>query len=118
MMRIASTRRALLGLGVVGLLALPAAASATPVVTLKAAAVPIPINPSNPHSANFPGTGDILGAGAALEVEFTIHGTEYGGSPSPITQIKTYAPAGVKLNTKGFATCSEIFIRSAAFSWM
>jgi hypothetical protein len=112
MMRIASTRKALLGLGVMGLLAgLPAAATATPTVTLKAAAVPIPVNLSNPHSANYPGTGDILGAGAALEVEIGIHGSEYGGSPSPITQIKTYAPTGVKLNTKGFATCSEAVIK-------
>ena len=112
MMRIASTRRALLGLGITGLLAgLPAAASAAPVVTLKAAAVPIPINLSNPHSPTYPGTGDILGAGTALEVEFTIQGTEYGGSPSPITQIKTYAPAGSKLTTTGFATCSENIIK-------
>jgi hypothetical protein len=112
MMRRASTRRALLGLGVVGLLAgLPASAAAKPEVTLKAAAVPIPINLSNPHSATYPGTGDILGAGAALEVEFKITGTEYGGSPAPITQIKTYAPAGTKLTTKGFATCSEAVIK-------
>jgi hypothetical protein len=107
-----SVRRALLGLGVVVLLAgLPAAASAMPVVTVKAAPVPIPINLSNPHSATYPGTGDILGAGAALEVEFKISGTEYGGSPSPITQIKTYAPAGIKLTTKGFATCTEATIK-------
>ncbi|MGH2853570.1 MAG: hypothetical protein ACRDLF_05190 [Solirubrobacteraceae bacterium] len=112
MMRRASTRRALLGLGVVGLLAgLPASAAAKPEVTLKAAAVPIPINLSNPHSATYPGTGDILGAGAALEVEFKITGTEYGGSPAPITQIKTYAPAGTKLTTKGFATCSETVLK-------
>jgi len=112
MMRKASTRRALLGLGVVGLLAaLPTAASATPTVTLKAAAVPIPINLSSSHSATYPGTGDILGAGAAIETEFTIHGTEYGGGPSPITQVKVTLPAGVKLNKNGFATCSEVVLK-------
>jgi len=116
MMRIASTRRALLGLGVVGLLAgLPAAASATPTVTIKAAAVPIPINPANPHSATYPGTGDILGAGFAVEVEATIHGTEYGtgstAGPSPITQVKVTSPPGVKLSTNGFPTCSESVLK-------
>lgn len=112
MMRIASTRRVLLGLGVMGLLAgLPAAASATPTVTLKAAPVPIPINPANSHSATYPGTGDILGAGAAFEAEFMIHGTEYGGGPPPITQVKAIFPPGVKLTTKGFATCSEAALK-------
>jgi hypothetical protein len=110
MMRTASTRRALLGLCTLGLLALPAAASATPVVTLKAAAVPIPINPANPNSATYPGTGDILGAPTALEAEYVITGTEYGGAPSPITQIKFYAPTGAKLHTTGWATCSKATI--------
>lgn len=117
MMRKASTRRALLGLGVLGLLAgLPATASARPEVTLKAAAVPIPINPANPNSATYPGTGDILGAGAAIETEFKIIGTEYGvgaqASPSPITQVKVFVPSGVKLHTTGWATCSEAVIKT------
>ncbi len=117
MMRTASTRRALLGLCILGLLAgLPAAASATPVVTLKAAAVPIPINPANPHSATYPGTGDILGAPTAFESEFTITGTEYGtgsqASPSPITQVKVFVPSGAKLHTTGWATCTEEIIKA------
>jgi hypothetical protein len=111
MMRIASTRKALFGLAVVGLLAaLPAAASAA-TVEFKAVAVPIPINPSSKNSANYPGTGDILGAGAAFEAEYKISGNEYGGAPSPITQVKVLLPPGVKLNTKGFATCSEIVLK-------
>src|SRR5271166_3431576 len=69
LMRRASTCLALLGLAVLGL---PAAASAAPVVTFKAKAVPIP---------GFPHTGNILGAGAAEQVEWTIKGTEYGGFP-------------------------------------
>ncbi len=113
MMRTASTRRALLGLCTLGLLALPATASATPVVTLKAAAVPVPINPANPHSPTYPGTGDILGAPTAIETEFIITGTEYGGAPSPITQIKVYAPSGTKLHTTGWATCSKATIEKS-----
>jgi hypothetical protein len=116
MRRIASTRRALLALGVAGLTAgLPAAASATPTVAIKAAAVPVPINPANPHSATYPGTGDILGAGFAVEVEAMIHGTEYGtgstAGPDPITQVKVISPPGLKLNTNGFATCSESVLK-------
>ncbi|MGH2854058.1 MAG: hypothetical protein ACRDLF_07680 [Solirubrobacteraceae bacterium] len=94
-----------------GLLAgVPGVASARPVVTLKAAAVPIPIDLSNPHSATYPGTGAILGAPAALELEDTISGIEYWGSPSPLTQIKVYTPAGVTVHTQGFATCTEAIL--------
>lgn len=82
-----------------------ATASAAPVVTVKAKIVPIPINPSSPHSPTYPGTGNILGAGAALEAELKISGTEYGGFPSPVTKVVVELPAGVKLHTQGFATC-------------
>ena len=54
-MRRISTCLAVLGLAVLGL---SASASAAPTITLKAKAVPIP---------GFPGTGNILGAGAALQ---------------------------------------------------
>jgi hypothetical protein len=60
----------------------------------------------------FPGTGDILGAGAVFQGEGTVSGTEYGGSPPPITEIKFYAPAGVKLHPQGFATCSSAILES------
>ncbi len=66
-MRRASTCLAVLGLA---LLALAGTASAAPTVTFKAKAVPIP---------GFPHTGNIFGAGAAVEAEFHISGTEYGG---------------------------------------
>jgi hypothetical protein len=90
-----------LGLGVLGL---SGTASAAPTITLKVAAVPIP---------GFPGTGDILGAGAALEVQGTILGTEYGGFPPPLTEIKFYAPAGAKLHPQGFATCAPTVITAS-----
>jgi hypothetical protein len=94
LMRRASTCLALLGLAVFGL---PAVASAAPTVTFKEKAVPIP---------GFPHTGNILGAGAALQTEWTIKGTEYGGFPPPLIGVNVYLPAGVKLHPQGFVTCS------------
>jgi hypothetical protein len=93
-MRRASTCLAMLGLAVLGL---PAVASAAPTVKLFAKAVPI---------SGFPGTGNILGAGAAVEVKATITGTEStGGVPSQVTGVNVYSPAGTKINQKGFVTC-------------
>jgi hypothetical protein len=94
-MRRASTVVAVLALG---LLALPAMASALPTVTFKAKAVPIP---------HFPNTGNIYGAGAAVEAEYTITGTEYLGAPSPIIGVNFYLPKGTVLHTSGFPTCPQ-----------
>jgi hypothetical protein len=99
MMRRISTCLAVLGLAVLGL---SATASAAPTITFKAKAVPIP---------GFPGTGNILGAGASLQTEFTITGTEYGGFPPPLIGVKVYGPAGSKLQTQGFATCAPNVIK-------
>jgi hypothetical protein len=87
-----------LGVAVVGL---AATASAAPTFTFKTKALPIP---------GFPGTGDILGAGAVIQVQATISGTEYGGFPPPLTGVKYYAPAGAKLHPQGFATCAPSVI--------
>ncbi len=92
-MRRASTCLSLLSLALLGL---PAAASAAPTVTFKAKAVPIP---------GFPHTGNILGAGAAEQSEWTIRGTEYGGFPPPLVGVNVYLPAGTKLHPQGFTTC-------------
>jgi hypothetical protein len=94
-MRRASTCLAVLGLA---LLAIPGVASALPTVTFKAQAVPI---------TGFPGTGNILGAGAAVKAEYTIAGTEYQGSPPPIIGVNFFLPSGSKLHTSGFPTCSK-----------
>jgi hypothetical protein len=94
------------------LVVLPATALAAPAVSIKAKIVPIPIEPSKPNSPNYPGTGNILGAGAALEATLTISGTEYGGFPSPLTQVVVELPAGVKLHQSGFATCSTAVLES------
>src|ERR1700685_443413 len=71
-------------------------AAAAPKVTFRTTPVPIP---------GVPGTGDILGAGAEIEVQVTIAGTEYGGFPSPLVGMTIYAPSGVEVDTKGFASC-------------
>jgi hypothetical protein len=73
-----------------------AVAAAAPVVTIKAKIVPI---------KGFPGTGNILGAGAAVESNVTISGTEYGGFPPPLIGVNVFLPKGTVLNTKGFPTC-------------
>ena len=101
LMRRASTCLAVLGLA---LLALPGVASATPKVTFKAEAVPIP---------GFPHTGDILGAGTALKAEYTIEGTEYLGSPPPPIGINFYLPKGAVLHSGGFPTCSEEVLKQS-----
>jgi hypothetical protein len=96
-----STCLAVLGLAALGLSAI---ASAAPTITLKTKAVPIP---------GFPGTGDLLGAGAVIQVEGTVSGTEYGGFPPPVTEIKFFAPAGAKLHPQGFATCAPSVIEKS-----
>jgi hypothetical protein len=82
----------------VALFGLTGAALALPTVKFKAEAVRIP---------NFPNTGNILGAGAAVQAEYQIEGTEYQGSPPPIIGINFYLPKGTKLHTSGFPTCSK-----------
>lgn len=94
-------RRASACLALIGVGALSASAAAAPTLRLKTKAVPIP---------GFPGTGDILGAGAVIQVEGKISGTEYGGFPPPLTEVRFFAPAGVKLHTHGFATCARSVI--------
>ena len=71
-------------------------ALALPTVTATGKAIPIP---------GFPQTGDILGAGAAVQAEVRITGTEYFGSPPPLIGITVYLPRGVKIDTRDFPTC-------------
>jgi hypothetical protein len=84
-------------------LSLASPAGAAPAATLHVEPVPIP---------GFPGTGNILGAGAEVQVQVTISGTEYGGFPSPLTHMTFYAPAGVKLAPAGFTTCSGVVLEA------
>ena len=112
-MRSASTRLALLVLGLfVTALGVAAVAGATPSVSLKVKAVPIPINPSSSKGPYYPGTGNLFGAGTDVEAEYKISGSEYGGAPSPLTQVTFYTPKGSKLRTAGFTTCSQSILES------
>jgi len=85
------------------LLAVPAAAAAAPTVAFKAVAIPIP---------GFPHTGNILGAGAALKLEFKIKGSEYDeGHPPPLIGVNVRFPTGSKLHPQGFPTCSPAALK-------
>jgi hypothetical protein len=113
-MRRASTCLAVLGL--LAVLVVPAVASAAaPVVTIKAAAVPIP----KPGGGTFKGTGNILGAGAALQAQFTITGSGYGATPQnpaggnpPLSGVNFFLPAGAKINSNGFGTCAASILQN------
>jgi hypothetical protein len=98
-----------------GLLALdwPVAADATPTaVTLKIRGVPISVNPGQANSPTYPGTGNTLGGGTAVEAEYRISGSEYGGFPPPLTGVTFLAPAGARVHPQGFATCSTAILES------
>jgi hypothetical protein len=97
-MRRASTCVAVIGMA---LMAFSGVASAAPTVTFKAKAVPI---------SGFPHTGNILGAGAAVEAQFTITGTEYGGYSPPLIGVNVSLPTGSKIHSAGFPTCSDKII--------
>jgi hypothetical protein len=94
---------ALLVLGALAPVALAPVASAAPAVTFKATAVPIP---------GFLGTGNILGAGAEVQTEATITGTEYGGFPSPLVLLTIDSPAGTTIDSGGFATCTQAVLEA------
>ncbi len=80
------------------LLAAPGAAPAAPEVKFKVVPLSIP---------GYPGTGYLLGAGAALEAEYRISGTEYGGFPPPLVGVNFYLPPGTKIHPAGFPTCQD-----------
>jgi hypothetical protein len=85
-------------------LVLATTAAAAPQVTFQTTPVPIP---------GFPGTGDILGAGAEVEVQVTIAGTEYGGFPSPLVGMTIFAPSGVEVSSEGFGSCAPAALEAA-----
>jgi len=88
-----------------GLMAVAAGpASATPTVKFKATAVPIP---------GFKHTGNIYGAGAAVNAEYSISGTEYFGGPAPLKHVTVTLPSGSKVHPKGFTTCNPRFLTEA-----
>jgi hypothetical protein len=118
-------RRASICLAVVGVIALslPALSSAAePTVSITkftAKAIPIP----KPGGGTWPGTGNILGAGSAVEAEYEINGEGYGataqnpkGGIAPISQVNFYLPAGAKLHPAGFGQCTEATLKNIGAS--
>jgi hypothetical protein len=107
---------AVLGLIALGLPAVSSAAEATASITkFTAKAVPIP----KPGGGTWPHTGNILGAGAAVEAEYEIAGEGYGataqkpqGGIPPISQVNFYLPAGAKLHPAGFGSCTEAVLKN------
>jgi hypothetical protein len=94
---------------------LPAVASAAPTVKFKTKVLPIP----KPGGGNYRHTGNILGAGADLQAEFTITGSGYGPTPQnpaggipPLAAVNFYLPAGAKINARGFGSCSEAVLKN------
>ena len=115
LMRRASTCLVLLGLAVLGVPALASAEPTAQISSFKAKAVPIP----KPGGGTWPHTGNILGAGAAVEAQYTITGSGYGvttqnpaGGIPPISQVNFYLPAGAKINANGFGSCSAATLRN------
>ena len=87
-------------LAVLAVFCLPAFASAAVVTGVKAAIKPIP---------GFPETGDILGAGAQIEIEGRLEGNELpGGLPLQTRKLVLYFPAGTKIDPTGFPTCTVV----------
>ncbi len=80
--------------------------------TMRLKVVPIPVELRAQHGAAYPGTGDVLGEGFALEADVQVAGDEYGGFPPPLTSVSAFAPAGVTLSTHGFPTCPQAILDS------
>lgn len=95
MLRKAPIYLTLIALAVLGL---PAAASAATITGVKVSIKQIP---------GFPESGYKLGDGALIEVEGKLEGTEFpGGLPAPVRKVVLDFPAGTKINSAGFPTCT------------
>ena len=115
-MRKASVCLVVLGLIALSLPAVSTAAERTVAITkFTVKAVPIP----KPGGGTWPHTGNILGAGAALEIEYEFSGEGYGstaqnpkGGIAPISQINFYLDAGAKLHPQAFGDCVEATLKN------
>jgi len=94
MKRMAAPLMAALGLA---MLAGASPALATPRITSFKLDPPAPI-------PGVPGTGR-LGTGAVLAGSSSVSGTEYGGSPEPLTGITLFGPQGMQLHPASFVSC-------------
>jgi hypothetical protein len=114
--RTASGRAALMVM-VCALLALAVGGSAKAVAqptggSMQLRVLPIPVELRAAHGASYPGTGNVLGEGFALEANVQITGDEYGGFPPPLTSVTAYAPAGATLDMQGFPICPQAILES------
>jgi hypothetical protein len=110
--------RSVLACIVLLVIARPAIASAEPTASIKhfrVQAVPI----SKPGGGTWLNTGNCLGCGAALELEYEIEGSGYGATPHmpqggipPISQVNLYFPAETKLHPVGFGSCTEATLKN------
>ena len=115
-MRKASVCLVVLGLIALSLSAVSTAAEPTVAITkFTVKAVPIP----KPGGGTWPHTGNILGAGAAVEVEYEFSGEGYGstsqnpkGGIPPISQVNFYLDAGAKLHPQAFGHCVEATLKN------
>jgi hypothetical protein len=115
-MRGASICLAALGLIALTLPAVSTAAEPSASITVfKVKVVPIP----KPGGGAWPHTGNIAGAGAALEIEYQFEGSGYGTTPQnpkgsipPISQVNFYLDAGAKLHPAGFGSCTEATLKN------
>jgi hypothetical protein len=57
------------------------------------------------HVYGFFNTGNIVGAGASLELTIHISGNEYGGYPPPLTHLDVLLPPGMRWDSHGFPDC-------------
>lgn len=108
-------RRAPVWFTLLALLVLGGAANAGAIPTtasMRVRVVPIPVSPNVAKGQVYPGTGDILGAGAAFDGEVQIRGDEYGGFPPPLTGFSLWVPVGFKLHPQGFPICSATVLES------
>lgn len=80
--------------------------------TMRLKVVPVPVEVRAAHGASYPGTGDVLGEGFALEADVQVTGNEYGGFPPPLTSVSAYAPAGVTLDMQSFPRCPQGILES------
>jgi hypothetical protein len=116
LMRKASVCLLVLGLIALSLPAVSTAAEPTVAITkFTVKAVPIP----KAGGGTWPHTGNILGAGAAVEVEYEFTGEGYGstaqnpkGGIAPISRVNFYLDAGAKINAKGFGSCSAATLKN------
>src|SRR6516225_9373283 len=116
LMRKASVCLVVLGLIALSLPAVSTAAEPTVAITkFTVKAVPIP----KPGGGTWPHTGNILGAGAAVEVEYEFSGEGYGstaqnpkGGIAPISQVNVYLDAGAKLHPQAVGHCVEATLRN------